>query len=35
MVGPSCCGVVAGGHQFGQFQKAVGFSVAGSDKGDG
>ena len=35
MVGPSCCGVVAGGRQFGRFRKAVGFVVASSDRGDG
>ena len=35
MVGPGCCGVVAGGRQFGRFRKVVGFSVAGSDRGDG
>ena len=35
VVRPGCCGMVVGGHQFGRFWKAVGFFVAGSDRGDG
>ena len=32
MVRPGCCGTVAGGRQFGRFQKAVGFFVAGIEE---